>query len=290
MVTTAYAKINLGLRILGRRSDGYHDIETIFHRINLRDELLLESTGGEILLESDRADIPTDSQNLCWRAAALLRERTGVRSGVAIKLTKHIPSGAGLGGGSSDAAAMLRTLPRLWHLQPDKETVLSVARELGSDVSFFLHQHSGYGLGRGDQLTHFPLALPYWIVLVCPSIHVSTPWAYGEYSKIHSGTRRSPLPLWNSSTGNLAEPPLLYKNDFEEIVFPAYPAIREIRDRLQTLGALYAVMSGSGASVLGLFEKEEMARTALRAFDATHAIALTSPDFCPEEHDYPTLL
>ena len=282
MVITAYAKINLGLRILGRRSDGYHDIETVFHRINLKDELTLELTDGEILLNTNRSDIPADSHNLCWRAAALLRERTGMRVGVAIKLAKHIPSGAGLGGGSSDAAAMLLALPRLWQIQPDEESVLSMARSLGSDVPFFLHQHSAYGLGRGEQLTHFPLTMPFWIVLVCPNVHVSTPWAYGEYSKILAGTWRSPLPLWNSSTGTLAEPSLLFKNDFEDVVFPAYPAIREIRDRLQTLGAAHAVMSGSGASVFGLFDKEEMARTALRAFDVTHTVALTSPDFRPD--------
>jgi 4-diphosphocytidyl-2-C-methyl-D-erythritol kinase len=282
MVITAYAKINLGLRILGRRSDGYHDIETVFHRINLRDELTLESTDGEILLNTNRTDVPADSQNLCWRAATVLRERTGVRAGVAVKLTKHIPSGAGLGGGSSDAAAMLRALPRLWEVQPNEETILSVARDLGSDVPFFLHRHSAYGLGRGEQLTHFPLTMPFWIVLVCPNVHVSTPWAYGEYSKMLAGGRRSPLPLWNSTTGTLAEPSLLFKNDFEEIVFPAYPAIREIRDRLRTLGAAHAVMSGSGASVFGLFDKEETAHTALRTFDATHTVALTSPDFHPE--------
>lgn len=282
MVITAYAKINLGLHILGRRSDGYHDIETVFHRINLRDELTLKSTDGEILLNTNRADIPADSHNLCWRAAALLQERTSGRAGVAIGLTKHIPSGAGLGGGSSDAAAMLRALPRLWKIQLDEETVLSVARNLGSDVPFFLHQHSAYGLGRGEQLTHFPLTMPFWIALVCPNVHVSTPWAYGEYSKMLAGARRSPLPLWNSSTGTLAEPSLLFKNDFEEVVFPAYPAIREIRDRLQTLGAAHAVMSGSGASVFGLFDKEETARAALRTFDATHTVALTSPDFRPE--------
>ena len=282
MVITAYAKINLGLRILGRRSDGYHDIETVFHRVNLQDELTLELTDGEILLNTNRADIPTDNHNLCWRAAALLRERTGMRAGVAIMLTKHIPSGAGLGGGSSDAAAMLQALPRLWQIQPDEVTVLSIARSLGSDVPFFLHPHSAYGLGRGEQLTHFPLTMPFWIVLVCPKVHVSTPWAYGEYSKILAGARRTPLPLWNSSTGTLAEPSLLFKNDFEDVVFPAYPAIREIRDRLQTLGAAHAVMSGSGAAVFGLFDKEEMARTALRAFDVTHTVALTSPDFRPD--------
>ena len=282
MVITAYAKINLGLRILGRRSDGYHEIETVFHRINLQDELTLELTDGEILLNTNRADIPADNHNLCWRAAALLRERTGMRAGVAIKLTKHIPSGAGLGGGSSDAAAMLLALPRLWQIQPDEESVLSMARSLGSDVPFFLHQHSAYGLGRGEQLTHFPLTMPFWIVLICPNVHVSTPWAYGEYSKILAGARRSPLPLWNSSTGTLAKPSLLFKNDFEEVVFPAYPAIREIRDRLQTLGAAHAVMSGSGASVFGLFDKEETARTAVRTFDGTHTVALTSPDFRPE--------
>ncbi|MCX6137205.1 MAG: 4-(cytidine 5'-diphospho)-2-C-methyl-D-erythritol kinase [Ignavibacteriales bacterium] len=282
MLIYAYAKINLGLRILGRRSDGFHDIETIFHRVNLYDKISLEKTDGNISLTVSQKNVPADRSNLCWQAAALLKERTGTRSGVSITLQKNIPSGAGLGGGSSDAAAMLRALARLWLVEFDQTLLISIAETLGSDVSYFLRDNSAYATGRGEQLAYFPLCLPYWIVLVCPPVHVSTPWAYAEYSKVLAGTTRTALPLYDTATGTPADFKTMLRNDFEEVVLPAQPAVRAVKDRLTALGAEYALMSGTGASVYGLFNDENSASEAAASFDASHTVAVTPPHFQPE--------
>src|SRR5437867_6634005 len=173
----AYAKINLGLRILRKREDGYHEIETVFHRVNIFDEIRLSPSTG-ISLTCNDPDIPVNDDNLCMRAASALRDKYAVGKGVHIELKKTIPAGAGLGGGSSDAASTLLGLNQLWKLHLDRENLEPLALRIGSDIPYFLHEGSAYATGRGEKLEDIGIDIPCWIVLVYPKIQISTAWAY----------------------------------------------------------------------------------------------------------------
>ena len=185
----AYAKINLGLRILDRRPDGYHNIETVFHRIALHDEVELE-TAGEIEVTSSDPAAPGGEKNICYATTRLLQNRLGEPAGARIHIRKAIPVGAGLGGGSADAALVLRELPRLWGVDVTEDTLRDLALELGSDVPYFLEPGSALARGRGEQLVYTRLEIPYTILLCYPNIQVSTAWAYSRATP--SGTGKGP--------------------------------------------------------------------------------------------------
>lgn len=282
MILQAFAKINLGLRIIERRPDGFHAIETIFHRIALSDEITLSSAASGIALSCSDPSLPADETNLCWKAAACLQKECGSEFGVSMHIRKRIPMGAGLGGGSSDAAVILRHLPRLWGKRIDDDRLLALGASLGSDVPFFLQDSSAYAEGRGELLTPFTLRLPYWIVLVNPGIHVSTPWAYGEFSKrLASGLAVRRGTLFSAATHAMASLDDALKNDFEDVVFPAFPAVRALKEELLASGASYALMSGSGSSVFGLFDNENDAHRAHKIFSERMFTSLTEPNFIP---------
>lgn len=281
MTVRSYAKINLGLRILGRRADGFHDISTLFHRVDLFDTLRFEITDGGISLESNRDDIPTDDGNLCVRAARLLLEQQR-GMGVHIVLQKNIPAGAGLGGGSSNAAAVLRFLPPLLGLKFPPEELLEMAAMLGSDVPFFLQDGDAAARGRGELLEYFSWDCPWWIVLVNPGIHVSTAWAYRNL-RLSADPPDPDLraALQHAADDSEARTLLLY-NDFEVPVVEAHPAIGEARQRMLDAGADGAMMSGSGSSVFGLFPSESAALDCAAAFGPTQLLSVTSPGFLPD--------
>ncbi len=276
----AYAKINIGLRVLGKRKDGFHDIETLFHRIDLFDELTLEPADDSISMTGAGLPIPLDEENLCWKAIELLRTEVGATLGAAVHLDKRIPVGAGLGGGSSDAAAVLTALPSLWHRPVDASTLADVALRIGSDVPFFLHNRSAFAQGRGEQMNFVNLPLPYWILLITPNIHISTKWAYSQLTGIIGSGRRLKA-FYDGATCTLAPLPALMENDFETVVFAAYPEIAVLKRDLLSGGAAFALLSGSGSSVFGLFEKEEAARLAEERFRKKYLVSLTQPNFIP---------
>ncbi len=280
MNVKAHAKINLGLRVLRKREDGFHDIETIFHCINLFDDLAITPSQHAISISSNNTKIPTDENNLCWKAVELLRTELGTELGASIHLNKNIPIGAGLGGGSSDAAAVLTSLPKVWNVNVEPSTLAATALQIGSDVPFFLHNGSAYAEGRGERLTFVKLSIPYWIVLVTPNIHISTAWAYRELSarkKFDVHAER----LYDGATCRVAGIASLMTNDFEDVVFEAYPKIAETKRRLRTSGAAYALMSGSGSSVYGLFDDETEARRTMEVFRSDNFVSLTQPNFIP---------
>lgn len=280
MVLHAYAKINLGLRIIERRPDGFHAIETVFHRIALADELTLRPLDAGIELSCTDASLPADGTNLCWKAVECLQKECGTRSGAAIRIDKRIPMGAGLGGGSSDAAAVLRHLPRLWGMNVSDSRLRELGASIGSDVPFFLQDSSAYAEGRGEVLTPFALRLPYWILLVNPGIHVPTPWAYKEFSKLLTAGRTVPKgTLFSQGTRSMAPLARALHNDFEDVVFPAFPAIGALKQELTRAGADFALMSGSGSSVFGLFGHEADARRAQALFSERMFTSLTEPNF-----------
>jgi len=277
----AYAKVNLGLHIIGKRHDGFHDIETIFYHINLFDELQL-SASNEISITCSNREIPTDNNNLCWKAVNLLQKELGITRGAEISIKKNIPVGAGLGGGSSDAAAVLRYLPALWNANMHAVQLEKLALQLGSDVPFFLSDSSACAEGRGEMLQKIVLTLPYWIVLVNPNIHISTPWAYKELSEQRNGL----FPVRQRLSGQFSNDPiqtiLNSKNDFEEVVFHKFPKIKMIKNQLSKSGAALSLMSGSGSSVFGLFENEHSALSAMEFFKKEHFVHLTDPYFTPQ--------
>jgi len=283
----AYAKINLGLRILRLRDDGYHDLETVFHRINLFDELELLSADS-ISMECSQAQLPSDERNLSYRAALLLRKELRGRDGVHIKLRKNIPLGAGLGGGSSDAASTLLGLLRLWEATLPMDRLRSIAVQLGSDVPYFLEKGMAYATGRGDVLDYFRVEFPYWIVVVGPNLHISTAWAYQNLknSKRTIGNDRAPRSsLKDLLIENLNDPrmlQILIRNDFEPIVLGAHDAVVRLKRGLYDAGADFAQLSGSGSAVYGLFKTEAAAHSAAETFSGEHLVSITSPTFDPD--------
>ncbi len=239
-----------------------------------------------ITLVCTQPELPTDENNLCIKAAELLRQQFGVSKGVHITLRKQIPVGAGLGGGSSDAAATLLGLVQLWNLETSIETLSTLALKLGSDVPYFLHEGTAYATGRGEMLNYFDLEIPYWIVLVYPNIHVSTAWAYREIgtnlSSINETAEIRKHSLKDLVMKNIHHPELLRKiivNDFEPVVMKKYPVIGQIKQELYDNGAIFAQMSGSGSSVYGFFETKERADSAIRHFEQRYAVFLTPPNF-----------
>lgn len=255
-VFQAHAKINLGLRVLGKRPDGFHNISTIFHRIGLSDEIELEQGNG-ITVETTSPEVPTDHTNICHRAATLLRERLGISAGVKVTIHKNIPVGAGLGGGSTDAASVLLHLPKFWGVKADASLLQEIALQLGSDVPYFLGEGAALGTGRGEALDYFPLNMPWHILLCNPRIHVSTAWAYRH---VRPSVDAGESDLRAIVQRGMNDPEYLrehLKNDFEEPVFAAYPEIRNVKETMYESGALFALMSGSGSSVYGLWKSKD---------------------------------
>lgn len=258
----SFAKINLDLRILGTRPDGYHDLRTVFQSLALFDSLTVSVRRGPIAVTCDEPDIPTDQRNLVWRAASLLhRVATGRASAprdIAIDLRKRVPSEAGLGGGSSNAAMTLLALNKLWKLDLDLATLTRIAARLGADVPYFLVGGTALGLGRGDDI--YPLAdmPPVHVVILRPGFGVATNDAYHWFDEESRRAAKDPVPRaipagWPAWSATL-------RNDLEVPVVRHHPAIGRIRQSLLDAGATFAAMSGSGSAVFGLFERADAAR------------------------------
>jgi 4-diphosphocytidyl-2-C-methyl-D-erythritol kinase len=263
----APAKINLGLRVLRRRSDGFHDVDTLYVAINWCDRLTFRSTRG-LQMSCDDDNLPTDGRNLCLAAAMALRQHCKVEAGVHIHLEKRIPYGAGLGGGSSDAAATLMGLCKLWGVDPGESVLLSLASELGSDIPFFLGSGPAFGSGRGCDLEIWRgrPAFPFYVSVLAPRLHVSTSDAYRTVTPAGENvtTIREVVSSFNPEKW-VQE--LL--NDFETPVFQSYPELERLKRGMYDNGALYALMSGSGAAVFGLFDDESAATRAAEALESS---------------------
>jgi 4-diphosphocytidyl-2-C-methyl-D-erythritol kinase len=268
----AFAKINLSLRVLGRRADGYHELRTVFQTISLRDELTFEAADSEgVELLCSAPDIPTDESNLVRRAAEALRERFGVRRGARVRLEKRIPAGGGLGGGSSDAAAALVGLTRLWGVETDSKELTEMGARLGADVPFFLTGGTALGTGTGAEITPLKDLPRKGLVVVTPGVRVSTAEAFralGVTALTKAGAAVM-LPISRAEAefhGSLCE---VMSNDFEPSVFRLFPDTGRARDALKGAGAECAMLSGSGSSVFGVFENEAAAGRARAQLSAS---------------------
>jgi 4-diphosphocytidyl-2-C-methyl-D-erythritol kinase len=257
----APAKINFGLNITGKRLDGFHNLITLFYPLHdLFDELTFTKSDIDIFQYDDSIKDLSDD-NLILKAKQLIEELIDKSLPTEIVLSKNIPIGAGLGGGSSDAAATLISINELYQLNIDYTTLTNLALELGSDVPFFLRAKPAIGKSRGEILTQVDFFINFPIVVVNPGIHVSTKAVFGkltEYSPLENLNLRNP-----SSIDSIKDFNNVFSNDFEKIVFDIHPQIKEIKDSLTNSNALYASMTGTGSTVYGIFKDKNDAVKAI---------------------------
>jgi 4-diphosphocytidyl-2-C-methyl-D-erythritol kinase len=256
----AHAKINLDLRIVGRRADGYHDLRTIYQSLSLHDRLVFHLRRGPFALESAHLGVPRDASNLVWRAAQALWSasgRSGQVRGVAVSIDKRIPAQAGLGGGSSDAAVTLVALNSLWHARLDAGDLVRLASGLGSDVPYFVLGGTALGLGRGELLYPLPDVPAMGVLIVMPSFGVSTADAYRWFAA--RGQRADNI---QALTVPWYPGPMPVANDLEPAVMRHRSALMAVRRALLRRRAEVSLMSGSGSAVFGLFPTVADARAA----------------------------
>ncbi|MBN2171894.1 MAG: 4-(cytidine 5'-diphospho)-2-C-methyl-D-erythritol kinase [Candidatus Krumholzibacteriota bacterium] len=262
----APAKLNLGLEILHRRHDGYHEIETLFQALDLGDSLEFHNLPGDIRLQLaiEGLSVPAAPENLVSRAFRLLAARfPGRARGCAVRLVKRIPVGGGLGGGSSDAAAALKALDRLWGLDLEPAEMSELALELGSDVPFFLVGGTAIGRGRGERLLPLPPLRRGAFLLVYPGIQISTKWVY-EHLKMGLTRNLYRISVEQVKAYLLRFPAsgMVMRNRLEDVVFPSHPVLGEVVAVLERVGAVHVAMTGSGATVFGTFPDRSAADTA----------------------------
>lgn len=253
----APAKVNLFLEVLEKRPDGYHDVQTLLQHVDLCDEIQIVEDGTGIAVESDGLPCPGGGENLAYRAAALFGKATGIGAGVRIHIVKRIPLGAGLGGGSSDAATTLWGLNRLFQAGLSREHLAALGAELGSDVPFFFGGPTTWASGRGDVLQALPPFPASWVLIVFPGFPVPTGWAYANLEL--TGGDKSIRVKPEAEQGNyerlLASP----WNRFEGVVFRQYPVVKQLKLSLEAWGARPALMTGSGSAVFGVARAREEA-------------------------------
>jgi 4-diphosphocytidyl-2-C-methyl-D-erythritol kinase len=283
----AFAKVNLRLDILGKRPDGYHELRTVFQTISLKDELRLRSAREPGIRLAVRGDDTLSKEpiekNLVYRAVDALREELGIRDGLVAELRKNIPSGRGLGGGSSDAAAALVGCLGVFGRELPRERLFAIAASLGADVPFFLGGGRALGIGKGDEIYPLPDLPKRHLLVVSPTaLHVPTPDAYGwlEAPQLTNSDRNPKLYRFCALAWSLQGSPL--QNDFEEAVFRRHPRLAEIRRDLLQNGATEALLAGSGSAVFGVFPSPAKARRAAVGFplDQTFVCETVSRDSC----------
>ncbi|HEY3247494.1 MAG TPA: 4-(cytidine 5'-diphospho)-2-C-methyl-D-erythritol kinase [bacterium] len=257
----AYAKVNLTLDVLGARPDGYHDIETVLHTVELHDSITLREAGAGIDVVVKDGTVPNDTRNLVVRAAQLLRETFAVDRGVQIELAKRIPVAAGLGGGSSDAAVTLLGLAQMWKLRLDGRDMRTLALKLGSDVPFFLEGGAAVARGRGERLTFLPSLPTTWIVVARPQAEVSTAWAYRQLGQATVPARPNTAGMVDAvRREDVRDVGRYLSNVFEYVTAPVHPLVADLKARILRGESYGAAMSGTGPAVFGLMANEAAAR------------------------------
>ncbi|MFH0855347.1 MAG: 4-(cytidine 5'-diphospho)-2-C-methyl-D-erythritol kinase [Candidatus Omnitrophota bacterium] len=284
LVIHSFAKINLFLKVLNKRPDNYHNIDTLFERISLCDKMIIKNRPDNLIkITCDHPGVPLGESNLCFKAAKLLRDTFGIEKGLDIGIFKHIPVGAGLGGGSSNAASVLIALNRLWKLNLTRAKLAKLASRIGSDVSFFVYDAPfARGRGRGEKIRvlNRPAKLTLWHLLVVPGIHVSTPVIYEYFDRL-SGFVLAPTgngalgkqsaqgltnPVSNVKISSselvrkfsISKPGFLY-NSLEQVTLKLYPEVRRVKEALAASGLNNVLMSGSGPAVFAVVPSGEKA-------------------------------
>jgi 4-diphosphocytidyl-2-C-methyl-D-erythritol kinase len=253
----APAKINWFLQILRKREDGYHDIRSVMQCVNLYDDLTFENAGSiEVVCDLGH---PVH-HNIVYKAASLLKKYASYGKGAKVVVKKNIPVGAGLGGGSSDAAYTLLGLNILWGLGMSDDELGSISAGIGSDIPFFFKGPSALVEGKGEKITPLKILSPVVLLLVKPQISVSTAWAYARFDLDNEKLTKKPVDIklfcQALDKGDFTSLDMMLYNDFEDVVMSEYPVIREIKHRLLEMGAVISAMSGSGSTVFGVFRSK----------------------------------
>lgn len=278
----AFAKINLGLDVLGKREDGYHEVRMIMQTIRMYDQLdMRKSVEPGIHLTTNKKYIPVDENNLVWRAAKLMMDTCGIMEGVSIHLHKVIPVAAGMAGGSSDAAATLVGMNRLFHCGLSKEKLMELGVQIGADVPYCVLRGTALAEGIGEKLTVLPPMPDCWILIGKPGISVSTKYVYTTLD-LNTDTVHPDIDGMKKALedGNLYGITERMGNVLQDVTIPAYPEVERIKKQMKTLGAVNAMMSGSGPTVFGIFDNEEKAQEAcqkLRESGSCQQVFLTVP-------------
>ena len=262
----AYAKINLSLDVTGRLDNGYHLVDMIMQTVNIYDELSFERTDGEIVLESDCGELPLDENNLIYKAIRLIQEECGVTGGLRVFLKKNIPIAAGMAGGSTDCAATLMAMNELYGLKLGTKRLMELGVKLGADVPYCILGGTARAQGIGEKLTRLPNCPAMKLLVAKPDLNVSTKEVYTGLDALenlpHPGVDDMVCAI-ESGNGRAVAAGL--GNVLECVTIPLHPVIREIKDRMLELGAINSLMSGSGPTVFGIYEKDEELQKAYEA-------------------------
>lgn len=254
----SYGKINIGLDVLYKRQDGYHEINTIMQQISLKDTLIIEENKGSIIIQSNNNNtMPLDSSNLMYKAWDKLRERTNMETGIKISIDKQIPIAAGLAGGSSNAAAVLKALNILWDLGLSQDGLMDIGLELGADVPYCLMGGTAYAEGIGEKLTKLKSFSGKHVLLVNPGIEVSSEYVYKNLELNTSPRLNMEKIISNLERDDMESLGQDVKNIMEDLVIGQYPIIEEIKKQIKNCGALVTLMSGSGPTVFGIFDQKD---------------------------------
>lgn len=255
----APAKVNYLLDVIRRRPDGYHDLRMVMQRVDLCDEISITLTKApQLTVTCGKSGVPDGPGNIAWKAARTLLDLAGSELGATISIAKNIPVAAGLGGGSSDAATVLMGMNELLELNLTDQKLMEIGVKLGADVPFFIFKKTALAEGIGEQLQAMPPMPALWVLLVNPGVHVSTAWVY-QNLQLTSRNELAKLPPFFRTAEDVCA---ILSNDLESVTIPAFPVIADIKNTMLRMGALGAMMSGSGPTVFGLFRDRESAEAA----------------------------
>ena len=277
VIINSNAKVNIGLKILKERDDGYHNIVTVFQEINLFDIISISKKSKGCDFNSNATWLINDKTNLCVIAYEAMKNKFDI-DGVVIDLTKNIPKGSGLGGGSSNAACIMKGIRELYSLNISDKELEEIASQIGADVPFFIRGSIQLGEGIGDRLTPLKINISGKYLIIIPDTEIDTSWAYSKFKK---DLDSSILPINFASLSNEKAISLdklkFFENDFESIVVPTYPEIGKIKEALHALGAGFASLSGSGSTVFGIFNDDVSLDKALSYFSPKYKTFIAIP-------------
>lgn len=273
----SYAKVNIGLKILNKRSDGYHNISTVFQEIDLFDSITISKSDGPLKFSSNVEWLQNDQNNLCVIAYNYIKDIYKI-GGANIVLKKNISRGSGLGSGSSNAAATMKGLREIYNLEVADSELIKIGSKIGADVPFFINGSTQVGEGIGEKLTSIRSLMDAQYLIVTPNIPIDTKWAYSQF-KNNLDNCSSPANLSHSFRGKTINLDTLkfFENDFESVVFPTYPEIGAIKNKLIALGAKFASLSGSGSTVYGIFDDDANIDKAFSHFFPRHKTFIAHP-------------
>ncbi len=270
----SYSKVNIGLKVIKKREDGYHDIHTVFQELDFHDQILLKKSNGGCSFTSNVNWLENNSSNLCVRAWELLAEKYNI-SGVHIDLNKNIPPGSGLGGGSSNAACVLKGLAKLYSLNIRYKDLIKTSSLIGADVPFFIRGGCQLGSGVGNKLVEIKHSNDKVFLLVMPEIHIDTKATFKKFKKfLDSNQEKVNFNKFIEKDKFLFK---FFENDFETIIVPAYPEIGQIKKAVQEQGALFSSLSGTGSTVFGVFDDEAKAILAESIFNLHYKTVIAHP-------------